>query len=957
MFNKNIILSTLFVLSTNSYSEVNVKFETINSLSYVNLSNVSELYSDVKWSEDKKEFTIKRNVDDSEFVLNTENGAILWKNKIISYIPNAPFIIKDKNLFPVNVIESLTGTIATLKNDTVTFDYSPQLRPKYWTLLVGGELITSNIKSIGNTLLFPIDLIAKKLGSTVDFIGNTIIYQRLQDNAKIEINLETGIVKVNGTVLGIVGNLFYVNTQQKMVPANIAEILAGILIDVDNKTNTISIELDPRIARTAFGSKLISEEVKNTPFTAQSLKYDIKSDGNTSLSLDMYMSSYNGRLNYQSGSGIFDKNGAKPALLNFQWNSYDGSSGTIGDINLTERELSGININRIQGIEYSNITQDGNYKYSLVAGQIIQNNNKIVEQNFNNIKNNSNYYTPIEYGGAAYGLRIYPKNKPYEFGLSILDDPQQKRKWSILSYVYKSNNQGKEPWNYYLSLDGGQLSNFLNESYKDSGLDIKGSWSLSKTYKDLNIYLDGNYSGEKFEQYYQPTLETLINNSNGIGNNPLSPLLPNIDNFGYSKFSQNAGLSYNISDKYSVSYALNYNQRKNSQNTYDYHLHNIGFTRRFENGSISLNNLSGKGNDISGDYKVDIYNLTAQQKLGFINVMGRYDYNSVNKDSTGQINLQLEPIKNDFKNFTGVFSSNITYNFSHKANTSQIKNSFLNLNYTLNSQSYNGWRFTGGVGTSVKLYDNNENNFIYNEPNGFHFKNKKVNPFAFLNLNYSISKALRLNISTSYDSYSKGKIFFGISGDLDYAPARPVSQYLPNKGVLRGKVFIDENEDGIRQDSENIPISVPVKIKGTSLALDTDNSGNFTIQNLTPGLYELIVSMDRLPLGWSLNENATTTFSIREDNITEMSIPIQRVYNIIGQAISKSKHEEGLTVQVFSGDKLIKSSLTTFGGQFAFDNIKRGNYTVKIFDFNEKIVEQNITLDENKSPKMFFNLD
>lgn len=956
---KKIFLLSMLTLAANGYAQVKVSREVVDNVSYVSLDAVTSLYKSANWSEDKKTFIIQRAADNNEFRLNIETGDLVWNSQVIGNVPNAKKVNPETKLFPVNVIETLTGTNAAIDKESVVFNYDTKLQSNNsWTLFVNGELLTGNIKSVGNVLLLPIEAIATKLGSNVDFVAGNIIYRRLQDNAKIELNINTGIIKVNERIQGSVGNLFYIDPVQRIVPVNIVEILAGIVVDIDANANRVNIVLDSRIANTAFGSKLIAQELKNTPFTVQSLGYDINSDGFTTLKMDMYMSSYNGRINYQSGAGIFDKNGARPSLLNFQWSSYDGSSGTIGDVNLGNRQLSGINVSRIQGIEYNNTTSDGNYNYSLTAGQIVQNYPEIYAQQFNDIKNRTNTYVPLNYGGGAYGIRIYPKNKPYEFGLSYLNDPQLGRNWTIGSFTYKSNNTDKESWNYYLNLDGGQLSNKLSPTESKSGLDFKGAWSANKNYEKFNLNFDGTYSGQLFEQYYQPTLQTLINNNNGIGNNPLSPLLPNIDNVGYSKLSQNGNISYRLTDTMSLSYGLSYNQRKNDLNSYSYTINNFGVSKSFKTGSVSVNNLVGSGTDVTGKYRVNIVNAIAQKNFDYVNFMGRMDYDSISKFTSGQLSAQLAPYKSEWENINGSLNTSLNYNFS-KRKEQENQSGFLNLNYSVNnSKPLNGWNVAGGVGASIKLYEKNNNHNYISNVGGTNvlYSDKKVNPFLFANASYSLSKAFRFQISASYDSYGKARIFAGIAGDIDYATPRTVSNYIAKKGVLRGKVFIDDNYDGVEQSTENKPVSVLVSIKGTGLALNTNQAGNFTIQNLNPGLYELGVSLDNLPLGWALDEKASTRFSISEDNITEITLPIRRVYGVTGQVTSPRADNEGLTVEIYSGSEIVKKSLTTFGGQFAFDGLKPDTYTIKVYDTNELPYTQEAVVKDGATQKYVFNI-
>ena len=147
-----------------------------------------------------------------------------------------------------------------------------------------------------------------------------------------------------------------------------------------------------------------------------------------------------------------------------------------------------------------------------------------------------------------------------------------------------------------------------------------------------------------------------------------------------------------------------------------------------------------------------------------------------------------------------------------------------------------------------------------------------------------------------------------------------------------------------------------VSINGTNLQLQTTPQGNFTIQNLSPGLYELSVSLDHLPLGWVLDETAKTRFSISEDNITELRLPIKKVHGVTGQILSTRGDNEGLTVEIYKGNEVVKKTLTTFGGQFAFDGLKPDTYTIKLYDNNENPYTKDITVKDGNDDRHVFNL-
>lgn len=86
-------------------------------------------------------------------------------------------------------------------------------------------------------------------------------------------------------------------------------------------------------------------------------------------------------------------------------------------------------------------------------------------------------------------------------------------------------------------------------------------------------------------------------------------------------------------------------------------------------------------------------------------------------------------------------------------------------------------------------------------------------------------------------------------------------------GSIRGSVFLDDNEDGVRSASEEPATNVTVVLDGR-YTVRTDSQGNFEFPRVAVGAHEITVVPDNLPLPWSFaagDERRVLTVRVRED--------------------------------------------------------------------------------------------
>ena len=95
-------------------------------------------------------------------------------------------------------------------------------------------------------------------------------------------------------------------------------------------------------------------------------------------------------------------------------------------------------------------------------------------------------------------------------------------------------------------------------------------------------------------------------------------------------------------------------------------------------------------------------------------------------------------------------------------------------------------------------------------------------------------------------------------------------------GTLRGRLFLDENNDGLAQENE-------AGLQGITVYLDsvfatiTDSQGRFQFSNVTTGDHHIFVDQSVLPLPWTLRGKEFFNLSIKLRKTTEVEIPVTKL--------------------------------------------------------------------------------
>jgi hypothetical protein len=215
-----------------------------------------------------------------------------------------------------------------------------------------------------------------------------------------------------------------------------------------------------------------------------------------------------------------------------------------------------------------------------------------------------------------------------------------------------------------------------------------------------------------------------------------------------------------------------------------------------------------------------------------------------------------------------------------------------------------------------------------------------------LGFNYRFNRLLKLSSTYYSDLDGHDDAYGALTAYYEFNPPRRLKQSRKNAGLLTGQIFLDENNDGKRQENEKGIPSARVKIKGSRIGLNADRFGHFTIQNLPIGIYRLEPDVTRLPLGYMAMSKFLPPVKIEDAQITELNIPIVQGHQLSGVVYL----DENNNAKLDKGERRIENigleldqfeSASTVFGQFTFDFLLPGDYRLKV---QEETLPNNLML-------------
>ena len=313
----------------------------------------------------------------------------------------------------INAVAVLSGTHVSEDDEgRVVLTLDERLRPQFglelWVSGAPVDVFGVEPRTIGPVLLVPLEPVAKALGHDIEQIGNEVTVTRSQDQARLTLDLGTGVVSVNGIIRGTTPNIQFAETEDLILPSTAIETLTGTHIKLKPGSSRVEVRLDDRLSSTALPGERIDAEVSETGFTPETLAWEVSDRGPLRAELAAHWANFNSVTRVETAGGIGSLAGSQPAWMSVDVKSLDGWAGTVGDYTASYRELAGVDQNRIRGVSWRNQLDDGSV-IAVAAG---------LPQTGSTVTNENTASVP-EFEGFAGGVRLTSPTQDQDIGLAI----------------------------------------------------------------------------------------------------------------------------------------------------------------------------------------------------------------------------------------------------------------------------------------------------------------------------------------------------------------------------------------------------------------------------------------------------------------------------------------------------------------------------------------------------------
>ena len=870
--------------------------------------------------------------DGAELTLDVADGKVRANGLVLGALPDFQPREKADTWLSLNAISVLTGTQVSENTDGGwTFTLDDRLRPKFdLNLFVNGEQVDVSLvepRTIGPVLLVPLEAVVDALGHELRRPdANTVEITRIQDSATLSLDLSTGLVSVNNIPRGVTPNIAYVDPATLLLPFTAVETLTGTHITLEPGSNRVIVELDDRLAGGALPGERVVDEAASTGLTPESLEFQISDRGPAIAQFNSRIRNYNSQLRYESAGGVTSPEELVPGWISLDVQSLDGWVGSVGDANTRFRELGGVDENRIRGLTFRRQNQENGRLLALAAGTTLSGAEQITD----------NASRPT-FAGAAAGARLISGDGQREIGLSIAGGEAGVDDRAVLSAQAEFNWPEREK-----GLKGAFVAGDLGVFNGPAGTGVDGR-ARAQARIDINrqFGFQGNlsYDGARFRQSRRtgdvPDFEGALSGTSGarfVGT--VSTDWRSVKNWGpITRVA--TGLQANVSHTEGAG----------------------GETSVTVVGSASAQ-IAEAGFDIGVDIghteidragentSIDTINVRAFKRFNWGTLQATYS-NSDSEDGNNQrfvSTLQVNPLRKALGR-----GATVTAGPSATAVWTPEQSSFrAGATVSANSGRAFGERFNlQGQISALQSVDPNTSGTSF---------------LGNITGRFNITRLIQLE-ANYFDTFDGQRdVSVGLRGRVNFNGPRKHTRPRDGRGVLRGQVFFDRNRDGIRQDDEPGLPGIRVMVTGTRLALGADRDGNFTIQNMKPGLYGLAVDRRSLPLGLLVPEASASRATIAPERITDLDIPIIASGQIRGTVFV----DENASGDVDPGEQRLEGSYLTLTpanedeaadpvttlsasfGQYSFENLSPGTYELStnhkgiVYSQTVELTEENL---------------
>ena len=899
------------------------------------------LNDEFEYNVDEGVLVVQRSQDGVVMELYTETGIVKANGRALGKLKHFGEVrVGMINLTP-NAIAVLSGAIGKIDEESkvINFELDPRLK-----VATGFEIFVNDIplgqiepgpKSVGSVLLLPLRPIAKELGHDITLIdgGSSVRVRRSQDSAIFEVNLDTGLVKLNGRPYGVSKDVTYIDDINLLLPVTTIETLTGTHINVEGGTSRINIELDNRLKGAIEPGEQVEDITSKEPFILETIQFHTGTDTLNTVDVDFRMKGSNGRIRYEVPDLPMGIKEAEPAWLSLELAHNSGVRGSLGDYSADFRELEGVGLHRIRGVSAVKESKKG--RWALAAGAPASGSKQV-----------SDDQSRQTFSGFAAGAR-YADAKGWEAGVSYKADGLSDDQMAVLSAI--SGRLGRDrtkKLNWDVRADAGLFSGSARAKSLDVRVDADTRYEVNK---NINVDVFAAYDGAEFlrsDLDAEERAQALDPDSDAVNPDTSTVLVPQVRERGQDHLSYGVGV-----------------QVAARQDIGPFNRPAAGVRYRHTQGGVFEGKETGS--------KVDNFGASINTAILPIDTNITADWNTYTQtlaDGTKETGNQFAArIHKDTEYVTGraQFTSERrndaprTNRFDAQLSAKPVrvplsKNAKVSIAPSISGTwSESGDFIRGGVVANFDSGDLLGKKTKANASLGvLQSFSGNVEDKSDMFLTVGIGRQLKINdnmqLGVSYRNNLRGDQRVGIylDGRFDFNEKRKFRKTQDGRGVLKGRVFLDKNRDGVKQEDEPGIAGAIVRIKSDRLALRTDREGYYTVQNIKQGLQEITVDGRSLPLGFTLADDAATKATIREGYITDVPLPVVQRGQIRGFAFvdanGDGQHNKGeerlegakLMLRDLDDDSNTHEGYAASFGQFAFGDLPSGRYELSILKTN-----------------------
>ncbi len=852
--------------------------------------------------------------------INMADGKVRSNKQVLGKLPDFEPRATADPWIGINAVTVMTGTHASKdEKGRIVLKLDDRLKPQFglelWVNGAPVDTFGNEPRTIGPVLLVPLEPVVAELGHELSVANGTVTVRRQQDQAAIHLELATGLISVNTTPRGVTPDMQLAERHTLLLPFGAIESLTGTHVKLVPGTNRVEVTLDNRLDSTALPGANVSDEARQTPFTMESLTYELSDRGPLRLEGQAHWSNYNLRGQLETAGGVDTLAPTQPAWASVDINALQGWAATIGDYNSSFRETSGVGTNRIRGASWRKQRSNGDL-LAIAAGLPVT--GASIE---------SETVAVPTFGGFAAGARLIAEDQTQDIGVSgaISDDGNRASVVVNGQKSFRFNNPEKGLQSAYVAADIGAFSGDA------SGADVRARASASYAInRQAGLSATANYDGAKFAAGAQnPNFAGVFDQRVGARTNVSVGANWRADRpwgaFNRVSFATRAAVRHTGGENAETDTSISV-----SANT------QIGESGPMVSAIVQTNTTDAS--EASG--QATTVRLRGVQRFKWGSVTASYQNTSSDTaDGTQQFvaTAQANPIRRQLneKGATVQVAPNAVVNWDgEKTRFNAGASAFIDAGQTFGSKL--------GLQGRVSAFSD----FSAEDENA-----ASTRFLGALEARYRINSNTQVTAIYTDDFQGRRDLSIGLRGALQFNPPR--QRRLPDegKGILNGRVFLDRNRDGIRQDNEPGVPGVRVTLIGTRLGLNTAREGYFTIQNIKQGLYTVTVGKQSLPLGYMVSESAQPRVTIGAGRRTDVEIPLILSGQVRGTifidanangAVDPGENRlEGQWVNLISDETGETQTIHSASfGQYGFENVGPGTYTLKTTVSGRPVVQQ-----------------